>query len=388
MATAQRILIGDVREQLASLPAAAVQCVITSPPYWGLRDYGMDGQIGMESDFQDYIQTLVEIFRDVRRVLREDGTLWLNLGDTYQKGKGQAGGVDLKQPARLHMRPTAGPNNKAGRLPNKNLIGIPWRVALALQADGWFLRDEIIWHKPAPMPSSAKDRSCRAHEQIFLLSQKPNYFFDWYALTEEAVSGNRNSQFATGKTGQSQQRCSLRPRADYSRRMGRSVWRISSRGYKGAHFAVYPPALVQRCLLAGSSAAGCCAECGSPLERQVDRVRVPTRPGTNSKVNLASDDPDSPYEQHAGTVVGNRDPLRHVTEYRTSCWAKRCECVTTETVPCVVLDPFLGSGTTLAVAREWGRSGIGIELNPEYAALARQRIDQVQPRMIELAEVI
>jgi len=390
----QTILIGDVREQLATLPDRSVHCVITSPPYWGLRDYGVAGQIGSEPTFEEYIQVMVDLFRDVRRVLRDDGTLWLNLGDTYQCAKGQAHGVDPKQPARRHLR-GARPNDVRQSLPAKNLIGIPWRVALSLQADGWFLRQDIIWHKPSPMPSSAKDRFCTSHEYLFMLTKSKRYFFDWIGVTEPTSGnahprgrGNAKSRGLSRQTGvKANESWKVSHSEVFSRRMGRSVWRINPKGYRGAHFAVYPPGLVERCLQAGTGSAGCCLECGRPLERTVERVRIATRPGTNSKVNRASDDPDSPYEQQSGAVVGNRDPQRHVTHYRTTGWEKRCNCPTTETVPCVVLDPFLGSGTTLAVAREWGRDGIGIELNPDYAAMARQRIDQVQPRMIELAEV-
>lgn len=398
MVTTQQILIGDVRDQLATLPDCSVQCVITSPPYWGLRDYGVAGQIGSEPTFEEYAQTMVDLFRDVRRVLRADGTLWLNLGDTYQCAKGQARGVDPKQPARRHLR-GARPNDVRQSLPAKNLIGIPWRVALALQADGWFLRQDLIWHKPSPMPSSAKDRFCTSHEYVFMLTKSPRYFFDWLGASEPASGnahsrgrGNAKSRGLSRQTGvKANESWKVSHSGIFTRRMGRSVWRITAQGYRGAHFAVYPPGLVERCLQAGTSSAGCCLECGRPLERTVERIRVPTRPGTKTKLSRDRKTGEQLDElvgkPWASAEVGNRDPLRHVTEYKTTGWVRRCDCPTAETVPCTVLDPFLGSGTTLAVAKEWGRSGIGIELNPDYAALARQRIGQAQPRMIELAEV-
>ncbi len=385
----QRILIGDVREKLRELPERSVQCCVTSPPYWGLRDYGVEGQIGNERTPEEYVATMVEVFREVHRVLRDDGTLWLNLGDTYNAYNGNRGASKSLSSAVEEAVPklSKGAGLTCASLKNKDLCGIPWRVVLALQADGWYWRDTIIWHKPAPMPSSVKDRTCCAHEPVFMLTKNERYFYDWLAISEACVTGAKGSKFNSGKTGVYQVRCSDKPRTDATRRLARSVWRINPKGFKGAHFATFPPALAERCIAAGTPSQGVCGECGTPLVRMVDTVRVPTRPGTNSKVNRASDDPDSPYEQHTGSVVGNRDPKRHISEYVTTGWMPKCKCDCLTRRPAVVLDPFLGSGTTLAVAKELGRDGVGIELNADYAAMARTRIDAAQPRIVELMEV-
>jgi DNA modification methylase len=223
MNTAQ-ILNGDVRQALALLPDQSVQTVITSPPYWGLRDYGSEGQLGQEDTPYEFIENLVEIFRDVRRVLKDNGTVWLNLGDSYV-GTGNKG--DYKDPKYSNGRngQSIALNNKVEGLKSKDLIGIPWRVALALQADGWYLRSDIIWHKPNVMPEPVKDRPTKAHEYVFLLSKSPKYFYDHEAVREDSLSGKRNR---------------------------RSVWSVNTKPFKGAHFAVYPTELVEPCVLAGS----------------------------------------------------------------------------------------------------------------------------------------
>lgn len=271
MFAAAKIIVGDNRETLASLPDGSVQTCVTSPPYWGLRDYGQDEQIGLEESPDDYVAEMVAVFREVRRVLADDGTLWLNLGDSYL---------------------------------DKSLVGIPWRVAFALQADGWCLRSDIIWHKPNPMPESVTDRPTKSHEHIFLMSKSPKYFYDHEAIREQASQDLGNSQIRFGgskygdsddpkfatKSGNVYEMNGLRNRRD--------VWTISTQGYPGAHFAVYPPALIEPCILAGS--------------REGDTV----------------------------------------------------------------LDPFSGSGTTGMVALRHGRNYVGLELNPDYAELSRERISE------------
>lgn len=219
----QDILVGDSRKVLATLPYGTFQCAITSPPYWGLRDYGVDGQIGAEPDVDDYIRDLVAVFREVRRVLREDGTLWLNIGDSYTSGNRGWRQADKKNPARgMDYRP---PNPKG--LKDKELIGIPWRLAFALQADGWYLRSDIVWYKPNCQPESVKDRPTRSHEHVFLLSKNESYYYD-----QEAV---RESTATPGK---------LRQRRD--------VWAINTESSSEAHFAMFPPSLVRICMEAGS----------------------------------------------------------------------------------------------------------------------------------------
>lgn len=312
------ILIGDCIERMKDLPDGSVQTCVTSPPYFGLRDYGVDGQIGVERTPDEYVAKLVDVFREVRRVLRDDGTLWLNLGDSYAATTGGAGN---KPSAKSTLNWGRSPGNKyaqcndEGRrfklmpgVPAKNLLGIPWRVAFALQADGWVLRQDIIWHKPNPIPESVRDRCTKAHEYIFLLSKRPRYYFDADAIKEPSAqphrAGRLERSFSTSDPKASLRRDGRTVRTERNRR---SVWTFSTRPYKGAHFAVFPPDLIEPCILAGS------------------------RPGDT------------------------------------------------------VLDPFNGSGTTGYVAIKHGRRYVGIELNPDYLELTRERIeDAIKAAQIEL----
>ncbi len=263
-----RIVVGNAREELLRFAPGVFQCCVTSPPYWGLRDYGIPGQIGAEPSLDDYIANIVAVFREVHRVLRDDGTLWLNIGDAYTSGDRAWRAPDKKNPARAM---TYRPPTPAGLKP-KDLIGIPWKIAFALQADGWYLRSDIIWHKPNCQPESVKDRPTRAHEYLFLLSKSERYYYDHEAVREPASDPAR-------------------------RRNRRTIWTINTQGFTGNHFAVFPPDLVKVCVLAGA------------------------RPGA------------------------------------------------------LVLDPFLGSGTVAEVCLATKRLCVGIELNPDYAHLAQQRID-------------
>jgi site-specific DNA-methyltransferase (cytosine-N4-specific) len=219
------IIVGDALLVLKSIDPDTFRCCVTSPPYWGLRDYGVAGQIGGENELDDYIENLVNVFREVRRVLTEDGTLWLNLGDSYTSGNRTWRATDKKNPAReMSYRP---PTPRG--LKPKDLIGVPWRVAFALQADGWYLRADIIWHKPNCQPESVRDRPTIAHEYIFLLSKSEKYFYDYQAVKEPA-------------------------RTPGTSRNRRTVWRIRTRPYPEAHFATFPPKLAEPCVLAGSEA--------------------------------------------------------------------------------------------------------------------------------------
>ena len=296
---------GDALSVLKTMPDQSINTCVTSPPYWGLRDYGVDGQLGLEPTPAEYVANLVEVFREVRRVLRDDGTLWLNLGDSYS-GSCQTGGVNSisgkgkSQPHVKHKRNT--------NLKPKDLVGIPWMVAFALRADGWYLRQDIIWHKPNAMPESVKDRPTRAHEYIFLLSKSPRYYYDADAIREphtlnDRVKG-RKPNFAPRKWLPEGGKISNNNRSggdgvgfNPKGRNKRSVWTIPTRPFKGAHFAVFPPDLIEPCILAGCPAGG------------------------------------------------------------------------------VVLDPFMGSGTTGMVAAMYQRNFIGFELNPEYCKMAEKRIE-------------
>ena len=301
-----KIVVGDCLASLRAMADQSVNTCVTSPPYFGLRDYGHAGQIGLEQTPDEFVTNLVEVFREVRRVLRDDGTLWLNLGDSY----GSAGGnTHAGFNARYHG--TQSVEDKQGRaldgvtertvvtgLATKNLLGIPWRVAFALQADGWTLRQDIIWHKPNPMPESVKDRCTKAHEYIFLLSKGPRYYFDSEAMKEPAAQPNRvrADRFGGNKYVEGVKHSDGSTFTGSETRNRRSVWTVTTKPFKGAHFATFPPDLIEPCVLAG------CPEGGT------------------------------------------------------------------------VLDPFGGAGTTGLVAARNNRNSILCELNPEYAAMAAERV--------------
>ena len=242
------ILIGDVRQKLKELPDKSVHCCVTSPPYFGLRDYGEDGQIGLEDTPEQFVANMIEVFREVWRVLRDDGTLWLNLGDSYSgSGKGPAGNLGATHNERWleHKHSAIVPNG----LKPKDLIGIPWRVAFALQADGWYLRQDIIWHKPNPMPESVTDRCTKSHEYIFLLSKSRQYYFDNEAIKEPAkYAGDDRGSRTDNRRGTIMNSISG---VTAETRNKRDVWTVTTRPFKGAHFATFPPQLIEPCILAG-----------------------------------------------------------------------------------------------------------------------------------------
>jgi DNA modification methylase len=363
------ILVGDVLEKLRELPDGCVQTVVTSPPYWNLRDYGMPGQIGLEPTIGEYVERIVAVFREIRRVLRDDGTMWLNLGDSYAREGGTQGGGNREL---MHLEGTQRRMTKipAGSgLKPKDLIGQPWRVAFALQADGWYLRSEIIWHKPNPMPESVTDRPTKSHEQIFLLSKSERYFFDNEAVRESAVRGYAGSRFDVGKTAIHQlSRASGAEREESSGRNVRSVWTIPTAPYPEAHFATFPPEIPKRCILAGTSAKGACAECGAPWERIVETGELA------GEANIQSGDRPAADVRGVSATGLARTNGRTWRERKETGWRPTCDHADAQTVQQIVLDPFLGSGTTAAVAQSLGRSWIGIELSPVYADLARKRI--------------
>jgi site-specific DNA-methyltransferase (adenine-specific) len=259
-----RIIEGDCIEGMRRLEGQSVNCVVTSPPYWGLRDYGHDGQIGLEATPEEYVARMVEVFREVRRVLRDDGTLWLNLGDSYAaqrggthqpaetlaggKGGKADGGARVNRDRHDGYNPTR--NASAIGLKHKDLIGIPWRVAFALQADGWYLRQDIIWHKPNPMPESVTDRCTKAHEYIFLLSKSPRYYFDQEAVKEASAGPGKPAGRKNDAMRNDSDRTGI-VRGDGETRNRRSVWSVATQPYSGAHFATFPPDLIRPCILAG-----------------------------------------------------------------------------------------------------------------------------------------
>ena len=303
-----KIEFGDCRDTMRrwATNGVKVQTCVTSPPYFGLRDYGHEGQIGLEQTPEQYIAAVVEVFRCVRDVLADDGTLWLNIGDSYASA---GGSQSPRKSGNNFDNPVAGvqPRPSDLSMKPKDLIGIPWMLAFALRADGWYLRQDIIWHKPNPMPESVRDRCTKAHEYIFLLSKSERYFYDHEASKEPAVSekpaGNKRHKYAdaysAGTSEEHRTKAGLLALTgvEWETRNRRSVWTVATRPYKGAHFATFPPALIEPCILAGS---------------------------------------------------------RHGD---------------------IVLDPFMGSGTTAAVALQHGRQYLGCELNPEYGPLQQERIE-------------
>ena len=259
------ILHGDCIERLRELPQGSVQMCVTSPPYFGLRDYGVDGQVGHEPTPAEYVEKLVSVFREVHRVLRDDGTLWLNLGDSYASFRdGKAIPDTTRGDSNGTLVPKGSARNRSAStfagtsIKHKDLIGIPWRVAFALQADGWHLRQDIIWHKPNPMPESVTDRCTKAHEYVFLLSKSPKYYYDHEAVKEPAKragdipggKGHYIQHSAGGHNKDGLTACGEKPVSE--KRNRRSVWTVATRPYKGAHFATFPPALIEPCVLAGS----------------------------------------------------------------------------------------------------------------------------------------
>jgi DNA modification methylase len=366
------------------VPDKSIHTVVTSPPYWGLRDYGTDKQIGLEPTPEEYCASMVAVFREIRRVLRDDGTVWLNLGDSYSSGSRTTTPNDSFRGDTL-VNTTRTPVVEG--IKPKDLVGIPWRVAFALQADGWYLRSDIIWSKPNPMPESVQDRPTKAHEYIFLLSKNQKYYYDADAIRERAIEGTdlgllRGTSFVDGQhisahapTILARKEAGIDSRsAGNGYRNKRSVWEISTHPYSEAHFATYPEKLVEPCILAGTSEKGVCAECGNPWERTFTRT---DDRHWSERIKFKS------KKQQALKATGFRNDGGSVFE-ATAChptgWELTCNC-NADTVPATVLDPFVGSGTTLAVAQRLGRKGVGTDINDEYLELAQKRLSKISMPM-------
>ena len=375
------IIVGDCRQILETLPEQSVQCVVTSPPYWGQRDYGVDGMIGLEADVYTWLATMVEVFRGVRRVLRDDGTVWLNLGDKYA-GSGGAGGD--YNPGGLKAGVTGGPSasTKQSGFKQKDLMGLPWRLAFALQDDGWYFRRDIIWHKPNPMPESATDRPSTAHEYVFLLTKQPRYFYDADAVRtitgKEALPENYGGKgLITHPTGPERKAVDLGSGMSQTKVMPnathpagaalRSVWKIATQAFSGPHYATYPEKLVEPCIKAGTSETGECPDCGAPWKRIMN-----VSGGITGQAWHGHD-----RDMEAGNMPEielRKKSLDGSYQRVESGWEATCSHKDLEPVPQTVLDPFSGAGTTGLVAARFDRNYIGIELNPEYAAMSRKRI--------------
>lgn len=376
-----RILVGDARDRLADLPENSVHTVVTSPPYWGLRDYDADGQIGLEESIEEHLDELVKVFREVRRVLRSDGTLWLNYGD---RSAGDNGDTTTGDVTGSNHQPDQAPSPE--ELHPRSRVGMPWRVAFALMDDGWILREEIIWHKKNPMPESVTNRPTRAHDQLFLFAPDYPYFYDAHAIREPA-SENTSPRHGSDEAPKAQKADeAVRAKPSFhenttertATRNKRTVWPLVSQPYPEAHFATFPPSLPRPCIRAGTSEVGCCPRCGAPLERVTEKT-------ANGRTRT-----DTIPRKVPGLEDANRSPWKTCVEYRTIGWEPTCEhdFDREDTTPPLVLDPFLGAGTTSLVALEEGRHAVGIELNPEHAQRAWDRVRDLAetPRLDRFAQ--
>ena len=468
------ILNGDALACLREMPDESVHCVVTSPPYWGLRDYGTaeweggdpecdhlapltggiaksglnakrdeaghlasdrksqpdrtqyrseckkcgatrtDSQMGLEPTPEEYVAKMVDVFREARRVLRSDGTLWLNLGDSYASSPASGGSVSSGLNAKRDGDGALAADNKSqGITPNaqyrrppglkpKDLVGIPWRVAFALQADGWYLRSDIIWSKPNPMPESVTDRPTKAHEYVFLLTKSARYFYDAPAIAEVSTTGDARKPYAPGQVdargnGHARGGGATTQRPCESRNK-RTVWTITTKPYSEAHFATFPPELPTLCIKAGTSERGCCPECGDPWERIVE---AESPDGRRAEVKGGK-----AYDQEGRPLMGDNmidhgvrgawNSSGQTLKRSTVGWRPTCECeqhedddgvlierpdeITDRWVyrpePCTVLDLFAGAGTTSWMAKELCRRAVAIELNPEYCAMIAERCRQ------------
>lgn len=364
---------GDCRDLLAKLPDESVHCVVTSPPYFALRDYGVDGQLGLETTSEEYIATMVEVFRDVRRVLRKDGCLWMNLGDTYVRdgvGGGRGSGTLSSNAHNESAKASSKVNTMKSGLRCKNMLGIPWRTALALQADGWYLRLDIIWEKTNPIPESVPDRPSRSHEYVFLLSRSERYYYDKEAVSRP-VSGTAHPRGRGMHPKADDPGKGVRANESYSTavvdlvktRNLRSVWQIPTQPYKSGHFAAFPEKLAEPCILSGS-APKCCGVCGAPWVREIE-VHY-TNPG-----NRTTNGPRSLARRHETPGFHTR----RERQIRTLGWNSSCD-HDDDSGRSIILDPFLGTGTVGQVAERHGRLWLGFELNPAYETLWRERTSQ------------
>jgi len=399
---------GDAREVLAELPAESVHMCVTSPPFFGLRDYGCEGQIGLESTPEEWVAQLVSVFEEVKRVLRKDGTLWVECGDSYtssgSNGDTRSGFNERYfgsgQPGKNETTNEHLPKIVRGGGKPKDLIGQPFLLAFALREAGWYWRNVCIWHKPNPMPESVRDRFTVSHSYVLLFSKSPRYFFDAEAVREasDPAQEEHNRRYARpydnedringGQPG-NVNHVGIHSRPGPGGRNARSVWTIATEPLPFEHYAAFPQALAERCIKAGTSERGCCPECGAPWVRQVEETdeylawkqREVEQGGwakRSGDLNLGR-----------GNAASGTNSRTVPTKYALKRWFPSCdhmaggETIHSEPVcsptpiPCTVLDPFLGSGTTALVARRLGRKCIGIELNERYCELAAERTKQL-----------
>lgn len=393
------LIRAEVLEGLRRLSAESVHCCITSPPYWGLRDYGVPGQLGLEKTSEEYIEKMVGVFREVRRVMRKDGTLWLNMGDSYAHpntgGHGATGGRD-KSTLASQLPPintTPVKKNMPINLKPKDLCGIPWRMALALQADGWWLRSDIIWHKPNPMPESCTDRPTTSHEHIFLLTKAAHYYYDANAVREPHIWGHCAEKRNAAKAATTQKGRELREGTSPVTHQGsnwgvgysnggrnlRSVWTLSTEPFPEAHFATFPTSIPERCIKAGTSEKGCCPKCGALWKRVTGRVgKIRIREGSDKSGGTALEFAKGKHGTSSIFKTGEK------SIWETTGWFNTCKCPKQEPISCTVLDPFSGAATTLMVAAKLGRDAIGIELNPAYVEMSVKRLKKELGMLMDL----
>ena len=442
---AVRIITGDAVQLLQEMEEESIHCVITSPPYWGLRSYGGDpGMIGMEDTLEEHLENIVSVFREIKRVLRKDGTCWLNCGDAYA---GSWGGYKVngkhtqrKRNVEKWNRPIViDPNRRppatrkgCGFKP-KNLMLLPSRVAIALQEDGaadvkamgvikqaqirildiydrnppdrvmqvldemeaeyaeakgnsWWIRSEIVWSKPAPQPESAGDRPTQAHEKLFLLTKSPRYFYDQVAVRRPLAESSivRLNQDIENQHGSDRQHEGTKNQKAVGTSEGANlcnVWTIPKHAYKGAHFATFPPALVEPCIKAGTSDQGCCDVCGAPLVRKTDVKLVHAKDGKLKSYSAGERaiNADKRSRKRSGHKHGG------LNRHTTIGWEPTCDC-DGGNVSCTVLDPFGGSGTVGLVADRLQRDAVLIEINPDYALMAKNRIYDDAPLLVSVID--
>lgn len=458
------VLQGHVIDVLRSLPAESVQCCVTSPPYWGLRSYGTPpqtwggdpahehewkataprraseessangnskkqganpgsftigteggelcagcgawrGELGLEPTPELYVEHISLVFAEVRRVLREDGTLWLNLGDSYNSTNGFSRATNGW--ARGGRSGGSADKREVTGLKPKDLVGIPWRVAFRLQADGWWLRSDCVWAKPNPMPESVTDRPTRSHEYVFLLTKAERYFYDADAVRGEArtqepgTNGYARTTMVEVRQGYDGEATKpyedtmaqdasatksriiegIKRRRELGLKGGsnlKTVWWVATQPYPEAHFATFPEEIAERCIRAGTSERGACATCGAARERQAKRDPEPA--------GLRHDGLKYQSQRTRGGINGTTAAWWAKNPRRTLGFSPTCSCPTSDPVGCIVLDPFAGSGTTLEVARRLGRRSVGIELKAEYVALARRRASTNVPDIESFGE--
>ena len=386
-----KILQGDCIKSLKKLENQSINTCITSPPYWGLRDYnGEEKQLGLEDTPEEFVDNLVKVFREVKRVLRDDGTVWLNLGDSYSSG-GRTTTTNQSLRGDKDYGVTR-PKPSKGIKP-KDLIGIPWRVAFALQQDGWYLRQDIIWHKPNPMPESVQDRCTKAHEYIFLLSKSQKYYFDNEAIKEYSKFPEGPNSAHNIRKGaddpKMRTRTGLHQIGAIEKKNKRSVWTVTTKPFAGAHFATFPKDLIEPCVLAGCPEK-ICVDCGKPYKRVLKNIETKPIKNIKKKNNRKQFESSmggggTSFKGHSGYFKSDGTPI--VKPKIDLGLQKQCDCETNEIKAGTVLDPFGGSGTTGIVAVGHNRNAVLCELNEEYIELAKKRIREDAGMFVSIKEI-